>query len=273
MRSGRWAQLLPTVFRLVGAPETWRQRAVAVCLHLGPGAVLSHRAAAALRQGPGRRPPPPVEVIVSRGRNRAVPADVIVHTTARPLPSEDVTTIDGIPVTSPARTLLDLAAVKPEPLISRALDDAARRGQLKLSRLPVWLDDPVRARHPGAALLRRVVADRLSHGVTESDLEVEVLALLRTAGFPSPVRQHEIWDQDRLVRRVDLAYPEARIAIEADGFRHHDLRDRFDAERARGNDLEALGWHVLRVTHQHLTEDPQSVVRWVKRALADPLGG
>jgi very-short-patch-repair endonuclease len=71
----------------------------------------------------------------------------------------------------------------------------------------------------------------------------------------------------RFVGRVDFAYPAQRVAIEVDGFRHHDTRATFDDERARGNQLVAMGWQVLRITSKHLEEDPDGVVAWVRDAL------
>lgn len=171
-------------------------------------------------------------------------------------------------MTKPARTLLDLATVEPEEVVERCLDDALRRRLVSLPFLESWLADPRRSRHRGAPLLRRLVAARATVGVTDSPLETQVLRLLREEGLPIPMLQCVVRDGDRFVARVDFAYPDERIAIEADGFRYHDDRRTFDDERARGNELEALGWRVLRVTSQHLDQDPASVAAWVRRALS-----
>ena len=80
--------------------------------------------------------------------------------------------------------------------------------------------------------------------------------------------QYVVRDGDRFVARVDFAYPDERVAIEADGYRYHDDRRTFDDERARGNDLEALGWRVLRVTSEHLERHRESVAEWIRRALS-----
>ena len=95
-----------------------------------------------------------------------------------------------------------------------------------------------------------------------------MLKLLRDADLPRPMLQYEVYDGDRFVARPDFAYPEHRVAIEADSFRYHDTRQSFDAERARGNELLALGWQVLRVTAKHLAEDPDGVATWVRKALS-----
>ncbi len=88
---------------------------------------------------------------MNRKRNRSRSSKVRIHWLAEPIPEEDVTTIDGIPVTKPARTLLDLAGTEPEHVVERCLDDALRRRLVSLSFLERWLADPRRARHRGAA--------------------------------------------------------------------------------------------------------------------------
>ena len=202
-----------------------------------------------------------------RNRNRPGARNVIIHWTKEPIPEEDITTIDGIPVTKPARTLLDLATVEGEDLVERCLDDALRRRLVSLPFLERWLTDRRRRRHRGASLLRRLIDDRATIGVTESPLETQLLKRFREAGLPIPMLQYVLRDGDRFVGRLDFAYPEERVAIEADGFRYHDTRASFDAERTRTNEIQALGWRLLRVTSKHLEEDPESVVKWVRQAL------
>ena len=116
--------------------------------------------------------------------------------------------------------------------------------------------------------MRRLVDARLDHGVTESPLEHDVLRLLKEAGLPDPQLQYILRDGDRFVARLDFAYPESRVAIEADGFRYHADRHAFDDDRARANAVQALGWRVLRVTAKHLEQDPVGVAAWVRRALS-----
>ena len=204
-----------------------------------------------------------------RNRNRPRRSDIIIHWLREPIPPEDITTIDGIPVTKPARTLLDLATVEPVEVVERCLDDALRRRLVSLPFLERWLRNPVNKRHRGARILQRLVDARATIGVTESPLETRVLELIRDAGLPLPMLQYVVQDGDRFVARLDFAYPEQKVAIEADGFRFHDGRQAFDEDRARANALQVLGWRVLRVTSKHLDEYPDGVAEWVSRAL-DP---
>ena len=202
-----------------------------------------------------------------RNRNRTRSRDVIIHWLREPIPPEDITTIDGIPVTKSARTLLDLATVEPEYVVERCLEDALRRRLVSLPFLERWLDDPRRKRHRGEPVLQRLVEARATVGVTDSPLETQVLKLLREAGLPIPMLQYEVRDGDRFVARPDFAYPAKRVAIEADSFRYHDGRPAFDHDRARINELQALGWLVLLITSKHLEQDPDAVVAWVRAAL------
>ena len=117
-------------------------------------------------------------------------------------------------------------------------------------------------------MLERLVDVRLARGVTDSTLEDDLLRLLERADLPQPILQYEVWDGDRFVARPDFAYPEQRVAIEADSFTYHGDRQAFDHDRARMNELQAIGWLVLGVTSKHIEEDPQGVEAWVRRALS-----
>lgn len=263
---GRWERLHPKIYRLAGAPRTWRQTALAACLYLGPQATLSYRAAAALR-GLAAFRSGRVEVTVPRHTHRSAVHRVKIHWLQDPIPDEDITTIDGIPVTKPARTLLDLASVEPEEVVERCLDDALRRRLVSLPFLERWLRHPRRKRHRGAPVLGRLVDARATIGVTERPLETNVLRLLRHAGLPIPMLQYEVRAGDRLIGRLDFAYPDHRVGIEADGFRHHDSRRAFDKERWRRNELQVMGWLLLHITSEHVEREPDMVAAWVRAVL------
>lgn len=191
-----------------------------------------------------------------------------VHWLSEPIPDQDIATILGVPATKPARTLMDLAATESAASTESYLDGYLRRGLVSVRFLAKWLDDPRRVRQRGAQTLRRLVEARTTIGVTDSDLEKKVLRCLRDAGLPTPRLQYQIFDGDTFVGRVDFAYPDEKVAIEADSFQFHHGRQSFDHDRARGNDINALGWQVLRVTSTHLDRDPRALERWVRQALA-----
>jgi very-short-patch-repair endonuclease len=175
-----------------------------------------------------------------------------------------VSTVRGSPTASVARTLTDLSAVVPQWMVERAVDDALRRnlvGMRTLTRVAEELSGRGRRR----STVTRAVADARQTGVDpgESDPEARLARLLVSAGLPAPVHQHRVRVGNR-TRRLDLAYPESMIAIEYDGWAYHSQRSAFDADRARANELELLGWTVLRFTSAS-TDD--AIVATVSAAL------
>jgi very-short-patch-repair endonuclease len=226
--------------------------------------VVSHRCAAAL-WGLAGFARAPVELVVPRRRKRALPG--IVH---RPLslPDVDVTVVDAIPVTTPARTLIDVAGVAHRDAVEEALDDALRRGLVTLARIRWRLEQVGGMGTPGSAALRQLVEARSSHATPASVLERRWLRVMRRTGLPDPELQREIREPSgRLVARVDFAYPYEKLAIEADGRQWHSGRRRFEEDRARQNALLRLGWRVIRVTWSDL-EDPRRVLAVIREALS-----
>ncbi len=235
---------------------------MAACLACGVDAAGSHRAAGAVWLLAGFDPVAP-EVTVSGGRHPR-PRGVVVHQAA--LPSVDVTVVEAIPVTSPARTLLDLAAVVAAEAVEEALDDALRRGLVSIPRLR-WRADQL-GRRPGVALIRRLLDARTdANGQAQSVLETRFMRLLKRARLPTPVCQHQIRDRGRLVAIVDFAYPDLRLAIETDGYRWHSGRIAWQRDLARRNALTRLGWHVIHVTAEDIERRPDATVDVLAQAL------
>jgi hypothetical protein len=260
---GRWERLLPGVYRIAGAPPSWRQGLLAACLGAGGVVAASHVGSAGLWHLEGF-PPGALEISVERGR-RVRQQGVVVHQVAE-LPAVDVTVVDAIPTTSPARTLLDLAAVAPEEAVEEALDDALRRGLTSLRRIE-WRAAQL-GRRPGLPAIRRlIVARRPGGGAPQSLLETRLLRLIDRAELPRPVCQHKVKSGGRLVAVVDFAYPEQRIAIEADGYRWHSSRSRWQHDLHRGNELVRLRWRVLHVTADDILRRSQNVAQMIAAAL------
>jgi len=227
---------MPAVPRSVG------QDVLAACLAAGPDAAASHRSAAAvlgLRDVDWGSP----EITAAVGCRRPL-AGVTVHRSV--LAAADVGRRGPIPVTRPARTLLDLAGVEPA-LVEGALDDALVRGLTTLGSLGRMLDRAGGHGRAGTALLRDLVTERQA-GLrsTESPLEDRPVRLLRRHGLPGPVRQHEVLLPDGTLVRLDLAYPDLKLGIEADGRIWHSGRADFSRDRRRANRLAAIGWTMLR---------------------------
>lgn len=266
LATGRWDRLHPAVYRLAGAPPSWRQALLAACLGGGEGAVASHRAAAGLF-GLSGIDPGAVEITVPRGR-RYRRAGVVAHETRR-LPRVDVTVADRIPATSPARTLIDLSAVVEPDVLEEALDDALRSGLVSLPRLRWRMSELKRCGLAGIAVMRSLLDARgPADAVPASVLETRLLRLLTRAGLPAPVCQHPIREAGKLLAVVDFAYPAVRLAIEAEGYRYHSGRAKWRHDLSRRNSVTSRGWRVMHVTADDLETRPHAVCRTLARALA-----
>jgi very-short-patch-repair endonuclease len=192
----------------------------------------------------------------------------------RDLRPADIASVAGIPVTTPARTLLDicgLVKLSGPAIVEDALDDALRRKLTSLPRLR-WIADRVAGKgKPGSTLLKELLGQRAAGYVPPaSELESLLARVLRDARLPAPARQHEIREFGRLLARVDLAYPDVLLAIEADGYRHHSGRTAWQNDRTRRNALTSRGWRVLHVTWEDLRLRRGQVVEDIRRTLSAP---
>ena len=223
---------------------------------------MSHRAAGIVWAVDGVHRAPIELSSPGRGRNQR---GMVVHY-GRSLASDEITRRDGLPVTTIARTLLDLAAVLEPRDLERALESALRARLLTVDELVGRL----RSTPPtvgGRRTLRRLLEQR-SPITTESDLETLVLQALRDGGLPEPERQHEVFDeQAHLVGRIDLAYPKVRLAIEADSYRFHSTVSDLRRDRARQNALVRMRWTVYRATWDDVINRPRKVAEDVAELL------
>jgi very-short-patch-repair endonuclease len=269
--AGRWLKPHPGVYRFAGAPYSWEHDVMAAVLAADPGAVASHRTAArlwGLDGFTGRI----VELSVARGR-LPQPAGTILHTSTD-LDRSVTTTRFGIPVTSTARTLLDLGAVVDSWRVERAIDCAVGRRLVSLSGLWAELDTLGRRGRRGAGVLRSLLDERgVSGGEPESVLEARMLRLLRTHDLPRPICQYEVRVGALLLGRVDFAYPDLRLAIEVDGYESHSSLTAFNKDRARQNDLVEAGWLILRFTWDDLLHHADQVAARLRRVLVSQTHG
>lgn len=264
-QAGRLHRIHRAVYALTPAELLTRNgRFMAAVLACGPGAVLSHRSAAALHElrRTGRAT---VDVTVPGDTTRRHPG-IDVHR-SRTLTPADVTTVDGIPVTAIARTAFDLAAVLAQRPVEKAWEQAEVMEVLDLAAIADQLRRNPTA--PGAAIVAALLAGYdAGLGPTESGLEDDFLELVRAAGLPVPRRQ--LWvdpgDGEPMVR-IDFAWPEQRLALETDSRRFHHTRARFEADRRKDQRLTLAGWQVIRVTDRQLADDPARIVRLVAQLL------
>lgn len=262
--AGRWERMARGVYRLAGTPRTWRQDLIGAVFAAGPGAVASHRSAATLWELPGFGEGP-LDVLRPRHTDHRSALGPVHET--RVLPPDHVTVVDAIPVTSPGRTLFDLAGVLGPQRLERALDTCLSRGLVDATRLRLLLEDLAGRGRRGTRLMRHLLDERgVGYAAPESELERRLLATLREGGLPTPRRQAHVGGSQS-AGRVDFSYSEARLIIEADSRLHHMSKLDFENDRRRDNVLMADGWRVLRITWQQVTDHPGEVVRLVRQAL------
>jgi very-short-patch-repair endonuclease len=259
IRAGRLIPVHAGVY-LVGH-RAWPPLAVemAAVLACGPGALVSHRSAAAL----WRLIDPPrgnrVTVTVPRAWAPARPS-IRIHRVASLIPRE-CRLFHRVPITSPARTLLDLAALVELPELESLVADAERRNLVRAGELVDQLE-----RNPGrrgAATLRRLLERIERPALTRSEAERRMLVMLRTGSLPTP--QTNVWIAGY---QVDFVWAGARVIVEIDGFAFHADRAAFERDRRRDAELQAHGYRVVRITWRQLVDDPRGVLDRIARTLA-----
>lgn len=269
VESGRWVQMHPGVFVLLGVPATPEVLVHAAVLASGSGAVASRETAAGLLGIPGfalagRRIHVTTPMYDHRRRTRAH-----VHGCVRLLPHH-CRVVSGVPCTSVARTLFDLCAAVRAKRAERALDNALARRMVAMPALWRVLDDLAERGRAGVVVLRQLLAERGGrYAAPESELETRFLELVRSHQLPEPARQVDLGDVDSWIGRVDFVYPAERIVIECDGaLAHSALLDR-RADEARDCRLAAAGWTVRRFTWTDVTVHPGRVAHSLRTALED----
>ena len=266
LTSGRWLAVAPGVYSLPGWPDSWRRRLWLAHLDVGLHSVVSHEAAAALHRL-ATYAPGPVTVTVPHGDHER-PADYEVRqsTDLRP---HHVTTVDGLPTTTPARTLVDLAARRRSERLARALDEAHVARTCRIDDVLALYDELKRPGKRGMRLLGRLLAARGPGYVPpESVLERRLLRVLAAGGLPEPVRQATLPWRPHQPARVDLLYPVQRVIIEADGRRWHSRMDQMALDRQRDRDAQNHGYGVYRFVWEEITKQPDMVVGTVRTALS-----
>lgn len=265
VRSGRWQACGRAAYRIPGSVPTWEQRLMAQVLATGTGAAASRRSAAALWKLPGFRPGP-VEVTQCKGPSSRNPGAGLHD--SRFLPRHQIRVVDGIPVTSVERTLLDLGGCVRPQRVERALDNALAMDLTTVHELGLMLAETGRRGRPGTALLRSILAVRTADYIPPaSELEALLLAVLEARGVESPERQRWVGGTEAPVGRVDFVYRRARLVIEADSRRYHHAWLDVQADHRRDLRLAAAGWTVLRVNWHQLVEEPDLFVTAVRALL------
>jgi len=252
-RNGRLRRIHPGVYAWGHDRLTLRGRFLAAVKAAGPGAVLSHRSAGVLWGLFGWDEAWLPEVTIPMRGARKIDG-ITIHRSRVP---PEVIVLDGIPVTSPARTLLDLATVASFKPLRRAVREATAQGRVGVRDLLA-----VRGRR-GGANLTRILAD--GYTPTRSELEDAVLDLLERGGFPKP----DINTPIRVggVRTVpDFRWPDRRLVVEADSREWHEHRFAQEDDADRQARLEAAGERVLRVTWKQAIVRPGQTIARIRAA-------
>lgn len=254
--AGRLHRLHRGVYAVGHTNLSLHGRCLAAVLASGPCSLLSHYSAGWLLGLISTRPIPiHVTTPIPRKRRGAVR---IHH--SRTFIGEDGAIEEGIPVTSVARTSLDLAAV----LRFRSLRRLIRRSEeLHVFDLADFSSVLDRNRgHRGAVPLSRAIAVYEPPRFTRSELEREFLRLAEQAGLPQSVTAFNVVGYE-----LDVYWPDLRFAVEIDVYATHGGHESFEEDRRRDEDLKLAGVELTRVTGRRLEREPQQVVDRIRRLL------
>lgn len=261
--SGRVQQRHPGVYYLDCVAPTWKTEVLAGVFAAGPGALASHRTAAVLWDFDavyGRM----IEVTV-HWNGEPEPEGVILHRTRRPNPG---VVLEGIPITSPERTLMQIAAFLPERTLHKAARSVVRKGLSTVEKLDESIGTYGGRGVAGTRAMRRVVrwvADDRSGSVPEIDLRHIVM----DAPVPNPIQQLRVELPGTENAYPDFAWEDRMRIVEVDGFEAHGTPEQLEHDLWRQNQLMELGWEIRRFTPSQIRDRPEEVraqiVRFVNR--------
>ena len=249
-QSGRLRRVHRGVYAIGGAALPREGRDLAAVLACGEGAVLSH-VSAAVHWGLLSYDAPRPEVTATASKAGA--PGIRLHRT-RSLDARDTTIHRGIPITTLAKTFLDLAASSPKNHLEHAIGQAMRN-QIYDHRA---ITD-VLSRHHGRRGTKALRQATVDPAFTRGDIERRFRRLCRRAGLPQPLSNVVVADADLHPHEVDFLFPAHRLVVETDGWRDHGTRIAFERDRAKDAALVAAGYVVLRFTKRQIADDPDTV--------------
>jgi predicted transcriptional regulator of viral defense system/very-short-patch-repair endonuclease len=262
LEAGRLERVYRGVYAVGHNQRTPEANWIAAVMACSPGAVLSHLDAAALweiYESRGTK----IHVTTTARSARRIPG-IQVHR-ARRLDPADVTVKNGIPVTTVARTLIDLTDLLSIDRLLRAIREAEYLGLLDLDAL-----DSARERANGRrrlAVLNEAVARHRPGQIVREELEHRFLELVHAAGLPDPKTNVRVKTRRRTYR-VDCLWREKGVAVELDGRAAHARVAAFEEDRARDAALSAIGLRPVRFTWHRLTDDGDEVIAELEAMLA-----
>lgn len=260
----RYGRLFP-VIRGVHSPsphvDTWGRRYAAVLAAGGDPldderadlVVLSHWSAAQVHDLITRQPGRHEVTSVGTGTRRQ--AAVRIHR-ARALSPEDVVRVHGLPVTGPARTILDIAVQASATRVRQLIREAEYRRLVTAGSIAAVVER--NWAHAGARLVRRVDPRTAEAALLQTPIEDRMRTVLDRLPLNAPISQHPVTGASGRPYRADFAWPDLRLIVETDGRASHDRSTSFQSDRERDADLAAVGWLTLRFTWLQLN-DPERV--------------
>lgn len=262
-RTHRWITVERGVYRISGAPDTWKSRLVALCFAFH--GVASHRSAAQIHQVPGFDQDL-IEISVPRGCS-AVRDGVVMHESTDLFLFEPQI-IDGVPTTPITRLVVDLGAVVRFVRYDQAVEHLIRRQRITWEEMFDQLMIHSRQGRDGVGSLRAELDLYFGSDVGDSRLENLFLRELRRRGLLEPTPQHKVYDHGVFIACVDYAYPTIEVAIELDSKTFHGPAV-FEKDRLKRLNLVAAGWDVVEVTWKMLTGNPDALFRNLARIIGD----
>jgi hypothetical protein len=257
LESERTQRVLRGVYALGPWNITERGRLMAAALACGSGTVISHRSAGAL-MGLLDKGPVVIDVIAPPERGRKI--DGIRFHRVRPPRRDEVGTVAGIPCTSPARTLVDLAGTVGDRTLRSCFERAAQRKYLDIPAIEVSMDPGRRGNRRLRSLIDewRGAAPIARKGRLKSPLEAKILPLVLAHPVPAPRLNAPVEiAQGRI--EVDFLWPEHRFVLEADSRDFHATPIAFERDRWRDRELLRAGYTSLRVTHLQAETEAQAI--------------
>jgi len=264
LRNKTWRRLLRDVYVRRDVEVDSRMRAQAVSLVLPDIGVVSGGTAAWLICGMPLSPTEPIEVTLPRAAAMKPRSGLLIRRAL--LTPDDIAMVSGVPVTTALRTGFDLARRRRPNNARDLVESVVAVDVLANSRRLISTELlPYAGTHPGMRGVRLVPeVVRLSDDGAESPMETRLRLVLVFGGLPRPVTQYEIRDRrGRFLARVDLAYPELKIAIEYDG---EDHRDQWAEDIVRQNQVIGQGWTLMRYTKRDVYRLPGNIVAQVDTA-------
>lgn len=256
---GRLRLVLPGVYVVAGAPDTVAQRRWIALLAIGPAAVLSFDTAARIHRLAAVAADGPTVVTVPHSGWQKLPG-ITVHQISD-VRDDHVERIDGMPVTTIDRTIVDLAASWRRGRLRLLVEDAVAAKRTTDARIGACLTSVARRGKPGVRALAGVLDERgPGKAPPASQLERDFFGLVGRSSLPEPVAQYPLPRRDGVRNLSDAAWPEVKLIAETDGRRWHQRLADMRKDRDRDVQAAAAGWQVVRFLHEHVVGAPDETI-------------